>query len=64
MKKLFILLALTVAGCITSALGQDVLYLKKWQYYQRRIGKSPTKRKKYNFSYQTALYFHMILPMP
>lgn len=64
MKKLFILLALTVAGCITSALGQDVLYLKNGSIIKGELVKALPNEKKYNFSYQTALYFHMILPMP
>mgnify|MGYP000136425616 CR=1 FL=1 len=45
MKKLFILLALTVAGCITSALGQDVLYLKNGSIIKGELVKALPNEK-------------------
>lgn len=72
MKKLFILLALTVAGCITSALGQDVLYLKNGNITQSELVRNDdviaqvskelyaqaaiTTTKEYNYSIATSDY--------
>ena len=58
MKKLFILLALTVAGCITSALGQDVLYLKNGSIIKGELVKAlPNEKIQFQLSDGTILSY-------
>lgn len=59
MKKLFILLVLAVAGCITSAFGQDILYLKNGSIIKGELVKAlPNEKVQFQLSDGTILSYN------